>query len=702
MKNLSNLPVKSFLFLLLGLVACQKEPGQNTDWSHYLGSPASDHFSALDQINAANVAQMQVAWTYRSGGADTLKNRTQIQCNPLIINGVLYGTSPKLEVFALDAATGKEIWKFTSGEGGMLTVNRGLAWWESGKERRLLVAIGDFLYALDPANGKPIAAFGKEGKINLHDGLGKENELKFVVANTPGIVFKDLYIVGSRVDEDWGAAPGHIRAYNIRTGELDWIFRTIPVPGETGHDSWQNPEAWRTAGGANSWAGMSLDQKNGIVFLPTGSASYDFWGGNRKGDNLFANCLIALDAATGKRLWHFQTIHHDIWDKDLPAPPNLLTVNHNGKKIEAVAQVTKTGYIFLFDRKTGQPLFPIEERPVPPSDLDGELASKTQPRPTKPEPFIRQSFLEKDLNPFSPDKDTLLAKFRQIRSSDLWTPPSRQGTLIFPGFDGGAEWGGAATDPEGVLYVNANEMPWIQKMLPTGGYGSVHPGQQLYFRYCTNCHGWDRAGDSQGAFPSLVNLKERQTEAAVGQLLLTGKTRMPAYQQLPDAERAAIVAFLFDKQTPDNEELKALSKPPVPFKADGYNRFLDSKKMPAIAPPWGTLSAIDLNTGEYRWKIPFGEHPAMTGQATPSGSENYGGPVLTAGGLIFIAATMDEKIRAFNKNSGKLLWEFKLPAAGYATPATYSVDGKQYLVIACGGGKCGTKSGDAWVAFALP
>ncbi len=691
------------LILLAGAFACQNPPSGDVDWPQYLGDPHSSQFSPLKSLTPENVQGLEVAWTYHSGGADTVHHRTQIQCNPLVVNGVLYGTSPRLEVFALDAATGEELWKFAPLAGGMQNVNRGLAWWQDGTDRRLLAALGQHLYALDMDTGLPIPSFGENGRVDLHLGLGEEHALKFVTANTPGVVFEDLYILGSRVDETWGAAPGHIRAFDVRSGALRWIFHTIPRPGETGYDSWEDPEAWKKVGGANAWAGLALDPEAGIVFVPTGSASYDFWGGNRKGSNLFANCLLALDARTGRRIWHFQTVHHDLWDRDLPAPPNLLTVTHGGRRIEAVAQVTKTGFVFLFERRTGKPLFPIEERPVPPSRLPGEAAWPTQPVPTRPEPFARQSLRDADSNPYSPDSTWIRDSLRRIRKSSMWLPPDREPTLIFPGFDGGAEWGGAAHDPDGILYVNANNMAWVQRMLPTLLESPVHPGKQLYHLYCSNCHGWDLRGDPTGTYPALLDLKARKTPPEVQELLLRGSNRMPSYRQLSPAEREAVIAFLFERPAPAHPELERLRQPEVPFRADGYNRFLDSRRMPAISPPWGTLSAIDLNTGTYRWQVPLGEWPELTAQGLPpTGSENYGGPVVTAAGVLFIAATRDAKIRAFDAETGRELWQAPLPAGGYATPAVYAVGGKPFVVIACGGGKMGTPSGDAYVAFSFP
>jgi quinoprotein glucose dehydrogenase len=456
---------------------------------------------------------------------------------------------------------------------------------------------------------------------------------------------------------------------------------------------------------------MALDEKRGLVFCPTGSASFDFWGGDRIGANLYANCLLALDARTGKRVWHFQFVHHDMWDRDLPAPPNLLTVKHNGKRVDAVAQVTKAGFIYVFNRETGEPLFPIEERPVPPSPLDGESASPTQPVPLRPEPYARELFTEDLITDLSPKAHaSVLERFKKVTPHRLFSPPSTNGTIIFPGFDGGAEWGGASVDPrKGILYVNANEMPWILTMVPTKAKeGSpVSSGQQLYSQICAACHGVNREGDPARAFPTLVAIGKKLKKPEIVQLLQTGRGVMPGFAFLSKEQREALADHLLgdDRVLPQSVNREAASNDVVdtPYTHTGYNRFLDPDGYPAVRPPWGTLNAVDLNTGKYLWRVPLGELPELTAKGIPpTGTENYGGAVVTAGGVIFIAASKDEMIRAFDQKTGAILWKARLPAGGYATPATYSVNGRQFVVIACGGGKMGTKSGDAYVAFALP
>ena len=697
----------------LFLFSLATRAADSADWPSYLGDNERSHYSRLKQINAQNVSQLKVAWTYQSGGARP-DGRSQIQCNPLIIDGVLFGTSPELVLFALDAATGKELWRFNPLRGGgdhqALGLNRGVVYWADGDDRRILYTTGSTLHAVNAREGKLVGSFGDGGRVDMKKGLGRDAKNLHLLANTPGIVFRDLLILGSSLGEGPGpTAPGHIRAFDIRTGEIAWMFRTIPMPGEIGSDTWP-PGVWKTSGGANNWSGMTLDEQRGIVFAPTGSAAYDFWGGNRIGQNLFANCLLALDANTGKRLWHFQFVHHDVWDRDLPAPPNLLTVQRNGKSIAAVAQVTKSGHVFVFNRETGEPLFPIEERAVPKSDLQGESTWPTQPLPLKPEPFARQIFSADQITDVSPEsRSTALEKFSKLRPHTPFAPPSREGTIIFPGFDGGAEWGGAAVDPQGILYVNANEMPWILTMVEnkSNADATLSSGQQIYGQICATCHGVNRSGDPARAFPSLEKIGEKLKKPDIVQLLNTGRGAMPSVAFLSTEQKEAVAGFLLGEASAESSSDPAARTNDVlistPYTHTGYNRWLDTNGYPAVKPPWGTLNAIDLNTGDYVWRTPLGEFPELTARGIPpTGTENYGGPVVTAGGIIFIAASKDEMFRAFDQKTGKVLWQTKLPAAGYATPATYMINGQQFVVISCGGGKCGTPSGDSYVAFALP
>jgi quinoprotein glucose dehydrogenase len=678
-----------------------------TDWPVYLGDKTSSQYSSLTEINRENVARLELAWEYHTGD-DVSDNHSQIQCNPIIIDGILYGTSPKLKVFALNAATGEQIWEFDPDplSKSAKNVNRGVSYWDDGSGKRILFTSGPSLFALDAETGKPIPTFGDSGKVSLRDGLGENAGDLYVVATSPGVVFRDLLIIGSRVSENAGAAPGTIRAFNIRSGKLEWSFNTIPQPGEYGYETWP-AEAYKTEGGANSWAGMSLDEERGIVYVPTGSAAFDFWGGNRKGANLFANCLLALDARTGKRIWHFQTVHHDLWDRDLPAPPNLLTVTRNGKTMDAVAQITKTGFVFVFDRETGEPLFPVEERPVPASDLQGEEAWQTQPFPLAPPPFVPQVFTQNEIADINPESQLYFSELlSQSRTGEPFIPPSTQGTVIFPGFDGGGEWGGAAVDKSSsVLYVNSNTMPWLLTMVEIGPKNSdILPGEKSYQINCAVCHGPERQGDPTGTHPSLVNVSAKYSKEEMMELLNTGRGFMPSYKHLPLAEREALIAFLAGEKAAPDTHLEGLenNKGEVPYTHTGYNRMLDPQGYPAIKPPWGTLSAIDLNKGVILWQKPLGEYPELTAKGIPpTGTENYGGPVVTAGGILFIGASRDGYFRAFDKESGEELWKYKLPAGGYATPAVYQADGKQYVVIACGGGKMGTPSGDSYVAFTL-
>ena len=686
--------------VLLIAAGCANQTS-NTDWRVAGGDPANTRFSSLDQINVTNVARLKVAWTYHTGDGPG-----EIQATPIVVDGVLYTTTSALAVVALHGASGKLIWKFDprtthdARRTAVSHVNRGVVYWADRGDRRIFFSAGRRLYALDARTGRPIPAFGDSGSIDLAAGLSREIGEAYVVATSPGAIYKDVLIQGMRVGEEEGSAPGDLRAYDVHTGAIRWTFHTIPHPGELGYDTWP-AGAWRTAGGANSWAGMSVDTARGIVYVPTGSPTPDFYGGARVGANLFANSLLALDAATGKRLWHFQTVHHDLWDRDLPAAPNLVTVTRGGKRVDAVAQIAKSGFVFLFDRQSGKPLFDIVERPVPASDLRGERAWHTQPFPVKPVPFARQGITVADVTEQQ-------ARFRTLRNA-FFAPPSREGSIVLPGFDGGGEWGGAAVEPEtATLYVNASDVPWIAAMResahvsPLAGGSGPETGAAVYAISCAKCHGADRRGRDRA--PPLNTVTTRLGVRDAREVLDWGRGFMPSFTSLPVAEKTAVLEYLgYAMQPADTAGWISHPRTVSPYEFAGYERWRDSSGYPAIKPPWGTLSAIDLNTGDYRWRIPLGEFAALRARGEPpTGTEQYGGPIVTKGGLVFIAATQDAKFRAFDKTTGRLLWEATLPAPGYATPSTFAVGGKQFVVVAAGGDKLGSKASDTYVAYALP
>jgi quinoprotein glucose dehydrogenase len=673
------------------------QTGTRLDWPIYGGNSEDTHYSTLKQINTSNVKQLAVAWSYDTGETGGL------QTSPIEVDGTLYGISPSQKVFALDAATGRLKWKFESGIVGTQP-DRGLAYWSSpdGKNRRIIVGVMNFVYALDAETGQPIPSFGDHGRVDLRENLGRDVSTGFIALTSPAVVYKDLFIVGGRLPETLPALPGDIRAYDVRTGNLRWSFHTIPHPGEFGYETWPK-DAWQHSGAANNWTGMTVDQKTGIVYAPTGSAAFDFYGGDRIGDDLFADCELALDAETGKRIWHFQGVHHDIWDRDFPSPPTLVTVTHEGKRVDAVAQTTKQGFVYVFDRANGTPLFPIEYHKYPASDLKGEVAADTQPLPTKPAPYARQRLTEEMLTSRTPEAhEWVLEQFRTYRSDGQFVPLSDgQNTVIFPGFDGGAEWGGSAYDPDsGILYVNSNEMAWAVELAENKG--DQASGKGIYQSQCTICHRDDMKG-SPPLFPSLLGIRDRRTQEQIADRIRKGKGRMPAFPNLTPDEVNALVKFVSEGE---NKELSSGQPAPplMRYRFSGYTRFHDPDGYPAIAPPWGTLNAINLNTGEYAWKISLGEYPDLAAKGIKNtGSENYGGPIVTAGGLLFIGATnYDRKLRAFDKSTGDMLWETTLPFSGNATPITYEVEGRQYVVIAAGGGKdLKSPSGGVYVAFAL-
>jgi quinoprotein glucose dehydrogenase len=693
------------------------EPGPHyagDDWPSYLGDEARTHYSTLSQIDKTNVTELQVAWTYDTGDVG------QYQVNPIEIGGVLYTRSPGDKVIALDAATGRERWTWDPAMAGRPaepirgggTRTRGLMVWSGDTAgRRVFAAAGNYLYCLDAETGELVPTFAENGALHLAEGLDIESRIP-VALNTPGVRYRDLIIIGSNPGEAASAPPGHIRAFDVRTGERRWIFHTIPHPGELGYETWP-PEYYTMGAAANSWAGMALDPARGIVYVPTGSPGGDFWGGERWGENLFANSLIALEAGTGRYLWHFQIVHHDLWDRDLPTPPVLMTVMHEGRQVDVVAQGTKQGQIFVFDRVTGEPLWPIEERPVPPAAIPGVRTWPTQPFPTWPPALVRGPLTTADASTISPRAQMLSSqRLRSAPNPGPFPGPTVHDTVFFPGYDGGMEWGGAAADPRGHYYVNVNEIAWGYQLVPTYRDNGMPTslGERTYLIQCAACHGADRQGEPASGIPPLVGVSEQYPKDTVTRILERGTGgRMPSFSGLNEGRRRAVVDFLYGEELPVGEYTggrgggagSAGDAPPYAFR--GFQRWLDEEGYPAIAPPWGTLNAVDMNTGEIRWQVPLGEFSELTARGIPpTGMENYGGPVVTASGLLFIAATGDEMIRAFDTDTGDALWQTKLPFGGFATPSTYSVNGRQFVVISAGGGKSGRPAGGSIVAFALP
>ncbi|MGC1243522.1 MAG: family 16 glycoside hydrolase [Chryseosolibacter sp.] len=706
-----------FMCFTSGLLSCGEKAAEDhanpgvtdkydnyTDWAIYRGDKKSNQYAELAQINAANVHTLQPAWEYHTGDPDG----PSMYANPIIVNGLMYFTTPRLDAVALNAVTGKEVWKFVAAEHDpdkkiFRGRSRGVTYWEGPEGKRIFHFVNNRVYALDAATGIVISSFGRGGHIDLRQNLAVDSAKASIEVTTPGIIYKNFLIVTSRVPEEYNSTPGDVRAYDAVTGEFKWIFHTVPVKGEFGYDTWEWVEG-ETYGGANPWGGFSVDEKRGWVFFATGSPANDFYGGFRKGMNLFGNCVVALDATTGERKWHYQTVHHDIWDYDNPPAPILVTLKNGNESRDAVVQLTKMGLTFVLDRETGKPIFPVEEVPVPPSKIPGEEAWPTQPFPLKPPPLVRLSLHEADLTHVTPESHaSALEQFRKYETGSLYTPPSLQGTITTPSHQGGVEWGGASFDPySNVLYVNANEAPSINTLkmffdINKADASPAEAGAMIYRKNCTSCHGLEGQGNPP-VYPALTSIQKTDDEIRV--LLRQGKGIMPAFPQLSGSEVNALVAYL----KADRNDIKPDSTGGLVRYSVGIPFFVDPYGAPAIAPPWGTLNAVDLLNGSILWKVPLGEYPELVARGIRNtGAKNFGGPVATAGGIIFIAATPDEKIRAFEKQTGRILWEYKLPAGVYATPSVYMIEGKEYLVIAAGGGgKNGTKYGDSVIAFALP
>ena len=723
-KNKYSVFTLSTVFLIF--MGCNN---QESAWSVYKADAESSSYSALEEINKENVHQLKIAWTFNPNDAAEGSRFAASQCNPIIIDGIMYVASARHRIYALDASNGKQIWSFDPFDGGPGGGSfRGVTYWEDGNDKRILFTGGDILFALNAETGKPIPGFGKNGKVSMNVGIRDDPEKISIKPTSPGIVYKNLLIIGNEVSELYGAQPGYVRAYNIRTGKLEWTFHTVPKPGELGYETWPK-DAWKYAGGANCWGGLSVDEKRGMVFFGTGSPSYDFYGYDRVGKNLFGNCVVALDANTGKHIWHFQTIHHDLWDYDLPAPPNLVTLHRDGKKIDAVAQTSKVGFLYVLNRETGESLFPIEERPVPASDVPGEHAWPTQPFPLKPKPYCRQYLTVDDLSDFSaPSHDSLVRLFNSLRYEGLFTPPSVKGTLNFPGTIGGSEWGGAAFDPStNIIYLKSNESPEIdllQKIDPAGTSTSLSfydDGKRIYTTYCASCHKSDRTGD-EPVYPSLVDLKKRMSEAQALNKIKEGSGKMPSFAVIIKGYEEGIIDYLFEKtdkrilsRERDLSEIKSNRSSNIEVKKESgtvdtttiylnvtaYAQLKDSEGHPAIKPPWGTLNAINLNTGEYEWTITVGNHPELQKKGEPiTGAAGSPGPIVTGGGLVFLGGSRDRKFQAFDKATGKLLWETVLPGFASSSSCTYKSNGKQYIAVSVAGSK--DSPAGSIMAFALP
>ncbi len=718
--NLNNMRLPAFLyciffiqFIILSCEPDRKAESQYQSWQVYGGDQAGTKYSSLSQINKENVQNLKPAWIYHTGDMRQTPAST-IECNPVIVSNSIYFTTPALKLVALDAQTGKENWKFDPYQGTAASgVNRGVTFWANGKDRRIFYVAGASLFGINADNGHLIQSFGDSGRVDLYQGLDRDVHFMWVTAATPGIIYKDLLVLGSTLGEGPNpAAPGHIRAFDVHSGKIRWIFHTIPRPGEYGYETWP-ADAWKKVGGVNCWGGFTLDEKRGLVFFGTGSPTYDHYGGDRPGQNLFANCIIALNAETGKRVWHFQVVHHDIWDYDVPCQPNLVTVKRNGKPIDAVAQPTKMGHLFVLDRETGKPIFPVEERPVPQSTIPGEHTWPTQPFPKTLLHYAQQGFSKDNISELLGEaKDSIINQLEGMHGGELFYPPTFEGTTMLPQFNGGTDWGGAAYDPmTRKLFVNcSNEAEWTSmiKAKPEDHASRFELGQHLYRTICSVCHGYESALNPGS--PSLKALKQiavERTKQGVQQILMNGKNQMPKFAMLSQEERDALVAFLWDegKNKPVSQKALTLSfATEIPYVATGHRVFRSPEGFPVNKRPWGTISAIDLDKGEIIWQTPLGTYPDLEKRGFgPTGTFNMGGPIVTAGGLVLIGAAMDERFHAYDEDTGKLLWEYQLTAGAYATPATYEINGKQYIVIAAGGGgKPETKSGDAYYCFSLP
>jgi quinoprotein glucose dehydrogenase len=682
---------------LATLVTCSPDNDNSAStWPTFGHDISNNKFSELTYVDTGNVAQLQEAWRHE----DTTEGGG-VYFNPVMMDNRVIGLMPSNRLVALDAATGRLLWEFVPDTSAIPNWSKGMTYHPGNPDRIFLIS-GSTLYAINAENGTVLQDFGRNGRVDFYAGLDVPDSMRTripVSSNAPGVVYNDLFIVGCKVPDELPSTSGDIRAFNINTGKLEWTFHVIPKPGEFGADTWAS-DARQRNGGANCWAGMALDEKRGIVFVPTASPSFDFYGADRPGKNLFANCLLALDAKTGKRIWHFQTTHHDLWDRDNGSPPNLITINRDGKKIDAVALVTKMGYLFLFDRETGESLYAVNEVPVDTvSSMPGEKPWPTQPIPDNP-PFARQGYREEFFGRSSAWTKHEIAKNKY--KTGVYEPPSLEGLIMLPTAHGGSNWGGASVNPTtNRLFVNSTDIPMILKLTDLKKIreaNQLNP-EILYRTYCVNCHGADKKGTGVG--PDLTSRVKQYQNSQIASIIKMGAPPMPSFKFLSEEQIASIVAYVKDTAVQQSFETAGIPDNNEPYGFNGYSFYLDADGHPAIAPPFGTMTAIDLNTGDIVWQVPLGEDPAFKKMGIEnSGSFNRGGGIATAGGLIFIGATGDNMFRAFDQKTGKVLWEHELPGMASSIPSTYAVGGKQYVVVSVNAEQRNNFKG-GYVAFAI-
>jgi quinoprotein glucose dehydrogenase len=740
----------TFVFVLASLTGVWAADVDRKSWRDYGGSPDNSKFSPLKQVDKSNVTKLEVAWNYPYG---------ETQFNPIVMHGVVYGKGRNSSLVALDAVTGKEIWIHDGLQG---LTGRGINYWESkdGKDRRLIFSLGDYLQEIDAATGKSIRAFGANGVVDLREGLGRDPaSIGRIQSNTPGKVFENLVILGSATGEAYFSPPGDLRAYDVVTGKQAWIFHTVPHPGEFGYETWPK-DAWKYIGGTNTWGEITVDAGRGIAFFPTGSATFDFYGADRHGMNLFANCLIALDARTGKRLWHFQNVHHDLWDYDNTSAPQLTTIKKDGKTIDVVAMAGKTGFLYVFNRVTGEPIWPIEERPVPTkTEVPGEEVWPTQPFPTAPPPFARQKFTADDVNEhlLTPaEQAQFKERISKARNEGLFTPIGFTEVIHMPGNNGGSNFGSTSANPsDGTVYVISYDIPAIMRLLTPqesaargrrgGGAGAAPPpGQAVYQRECASCHGPNRAGTEKGS--SLVDIATRVPADAQRAAVTNGKGSMPAFPQLSSSDLDAVLAYLANPDLPAGfiglrgrgrgagPALPAgpvvESGPAVPRpggggfggRGSGPQSYPEGVEHPAERytmngyglyeslpkPPNMTLTSYDLNKGTMRWQVPLGDDLRLIGEGihgTGTAMDLKLGAIPTAAGLVFVAGG-DDKLHVYDAADGTERWQFALGAASRGIPAMYEVNGRQYLLLTASGESVGQnptpQAPKGYVALALP